>query len=79
MTAPRAPSMSTASIRFANAYAGASGSRQNFAVTVSRAASGSTGCNTLSITPFWQTAAGGGVGELHAANRLSVLISDPYA
>ena len=69
----------TASIRFAGASAGASRSPQNFAVMVSRAASGSTGCSTLSITPFWHTAAGGGVGELHAANRLSVLIREPYA
>jgi hypothetical protein len=52
---------------------------QNLAVTVSRAVSGSTGCSTLSMTPFRQTAVGGGVGELQAANRLSVLISDPYA
>jgi hypothetical protein len=46
--------------------------------TVSRAASGSTRCKTLSITPFRHTA-GRVVAELHAAKRLSVLISDPHA
>src|ERR1043166_9255095 len=46
---------------------------QNCAVTVSRAASGSTGCRMRSITPFWHTAVGGGVAELHSAKRLSVL------
>jgi hypothetical protein len=52
-------------------------SRQNSAVTVRRAASGSTGCRMRSITPFWHTAAGGGLGELHSTKRLSVRISEP--
>jgi hypothetical protein len=50
---------------------------QKRAVTLSRAASGSTGCKIRSITPLRQTAAGGGVAELHCAKRASVLISDP--
>jgi hypothetical protein len=29
------------------------------------------------MTPFWQTAFGGGAGELHIANKLSVLSSEP--
>src|SRR5260370_13599196 len=35
-----------------------SGEPQNCPVTARRIASGSTGCSTRSITPFWQTAAG---------------------
>src|SRR6202021_2613743 len=30
-----------------------------------------------STTPFWHTALGGGAAELHSANRLSVLSSEP--
>jgi type IV secretion system protein VirB10 len=53
---------------------------QNVPVKVTRNASGSIGCNTLSMTPFWHTAAGavgGPEAGKHMANRESVLISDP--
>ena len=40
---------------------------QKTPVTIRRTARGSVGCSTASITPFWQTATGGGVANLHCA------------
>src|SRR6266481_4184438 len=63
--------------------AGDNGSRhaiQNCPATVTRTASGSTGCSTRSMTPVWHTAAGA-VGTpaagKHIANSESDLRSEP--